>query len=317
VMEAGILAREYITAVTLNAGENYIFKVQARNAVGFSADSAQAIIRAARIPDAPTGVITSFASAEVQISWTKPYNGGSLITAYTIEIRHSDGISFSEDDTYCDGVDATLVSTRTCSIPVDKIRAAPYLQDWGAHIWARVKAINVVGPSQFSAEGNGAQIITNPDPPTLLADVPEITSKTQIGLVWQAPVFDGGVDIIDYRIWYTTETEDNYVVLDSAILGTTFTAISLTTGTSYKFKVQSRNMFDYSELSSEVIILAASPPSKPAAPVTIWSDATNSVTVSWTEPETNGAGVLSYIVKVRESDGASFSQELNGCDGSN
>jgi hypothetical protein len=106
-------------------------------------------------------------------------------------------------------------------------------------------------------------------------------------------------------------------VLDSAITETSFTAISLTTGTSYKFKVQSRNVFDYSELSAEVIILAASPPSKPAAPVTTWSDATNSVTVSWTEPETNGANVLSYIVKVRESDNTSFSQELNGCDGSN
>lgn len=178
VMEAGILAREYTTAVTLNAGQNYKFKVQARNAVGYSADSAEVTIRAARIPDAPTGVLTSFGTTAVQISWTKPYNGGSLITAYTVEIRHSDGISFSEDDTYCDGTVSTLVSTRTCSIPIDKIRAAPYLHDWGAHIWARVKAVNIVGSSEFSAEGNGAQIITNPDPPTLLADVPEITSKT-------------------------------------------------------------------------------------------------------------------------------------------
>jgi len=36
-----------------------------------------------------------------------------------------------------------------------------------------------------------------------------------------------------------------------------FTVIDLTPGVTYKFKVQSRNVFGYSEYSEEVFILAA------------------------------------------------------------
>jgi len=32
--------------------------------------------------------------------------------------------------------------------------------------------------------------------------VPEVTSATQIGLSWIAPVFDGGSPVVDYRVWY-------------------------------------------------------------------------------------------------------------------
>jgi hypothetical protein len=121
----------------------------------------------------------------------------------------------------------------------------------------------------------------------------------QIGITWEEASFNGGSEVIDYRIWYTTQEADSFEVLDAAITLEAFTAVSLTTGTTYKFKVQSRNVFDYSELSEEVIILAASKPSKPDAPVTTWSNDYDTVTVTWTEPEINGAAILTYTIQIR------------------
>ena len=47
-----------------------------------------------------------------------------------------------------------------------------------------MRAINIIGASEYSKEGNGAIILTNPDAPWDLENVPEITAKHQIGLKW-------------------------------------------------------------------------------------------------------------------------------------
>lgn len=135
-------------------------------------------------------------------------------------------------------------------------------------------------------------------------------------MTWADGAFDGGSVVIDYRIWYTTSDSSTFQVLESAILTQAHTAVSLTTGTTYKFKVQSRSLGGYSDLSEEVLILAASVPSKPDAPTTTWSNENDSVTITWTEPTINGAAILSYTINIQHSDGVTYSTELTGCDGS-
>jgi hypothetical protein len=136
-----------------------------------------------------------------------------------------------------------------------------------------VKAINIVGESEYSTAGNGAKIITLPDPPINLQDNAGVTNMIQIGLTWEDAAFDGGSEILDYRIWYTTQDSDVFSVLATGELLTSYTAVTLSTGTTYKFKVQSRNEYSYSDFSNEVSILAAQRPSKPDAPTTTWSNA--------------------------------------------
>lgn len=60
--------------------------------------------------------------------------------------------------------------------------ASPYSIGWGQSIYAQVAAINVIGTSEFSDAGNGAVILTNPAPPTNLANIAAITRATQVGL---------------------------------------------------------------------------------------------------------------------------------------
>jgi len=46
----------------------------------------------------------------VVIEWTAPYDGGSPITSYTIEIRTSDVDVYAVDAVNCDGSDSTILA---------------------------------------------------------------------------------------------------------------------------------------------------------------------------------------------------------------
>jgi hypothetical protein len=134
-------------------------------------------------------------------------------------------------------------------------------------------------------------------------------------MYWYPGVADGGTPLLDYRVWYTVQGGEFTVLLEQTT-DTTFVATGLTTGISYEFKVQARNAFGYSDFSNSVLILVASVPSKPSAPVTTWSDANDQITVSWTAPNNNGAPILSYQILIRAQDGTTFAEESTNCNGS-
>jgi hypothetical protein len=92
LLTSGIQVRSYTASTDLIAGENYVFKVKARNAVGLSLDSEVVTIRAARIPDVPANLQTSIDQADqvpqnVIISWEMPYDGGSPLLSFTVELK--------------------------------------------------------------------------------------------------------------------------------------------------------------------------------------------------------------------------------------
>lgn len=102
-MDDGLLSKDYITSVGLSPGGNYGFRVQIRNQVGFSSASEIYIIAAGK-PDVPTAPSTSISGGtSVQVLWTAPFDGASVITSYKIYIRHADEISYSLELSSCDG----------------------------------------------------------------------------------------------------------------------------------------------------------------------------------------------------------------------
>ena len=76
-----------------------------------------------------------------------------------------------------------------------------------------------------------------------------------------------------------------------------YSASSLTTGNVYQFRVEARNAYGFSAFSTEVAVLAASPPSTPTAPTTAISGA--NIVISWQEPAANGATIESYKIYFR------------------
>lgn len=224
------------TATGLTADTVYSFKVKARNIVGFSAESSSISIRAATVPITPIAPVTSIQGSSVRVTWTPPDNGGSPITAYRIEVRQVDDTTYSVDSTDCNGSDSVTKAAGYCDIPIATLRASPFSHDWGADIYAKIIAINLVGESIESPAGNGAIILTTPDKPLSLENALLVTNAIQIGLSWTEGTLNGGATVLDYRIYYDQGT-DTYAELTSGVTATTFTSLEMTSGTTYKFKV--------------------------------------------------------------------------------
>lgn len=179
-LATGVTTKSFI-ALSMTADTLYTFKVQARNAVGYSADSPTVSIRAASLPGTPSAPTTTVNGDNVDIAWDvsgTDSDGGSPITAYTILIRHTDGVTFSEDTANCDASQSAIRDAKTCSVPISVLRASPFSNDWGSSIYVKLTATNTVGTSPESAEGNGATILTFPDEPTGLVNLPAVTTAS-------------------------------------------------------------------------------------------------------------------------------------------
>ena len=122
----------------LSAGKHYHCRVRATNAVGvgpYSAYGATVLIPAAVVPGAPTVTSSTPSAGAVSVAFNPPANnGGSPITSYVASCVSTDG-------------GATKSKTGTAS-PLQVIALTS-----GKHYHCRVRAINAVGTSAFSAFG--------------------------------------------------------------------------------------------------------------------------------------------------------------------
>jgi hypothetical protein len=113
-------------------------------------------------------------------------------------IRHGDGINYSTELTTCNGSNSAIVSALSCTVPVNLLRTSPFSLEWGSSIWAKITVTNIIGTTAYSAPGNGAIMLTSSDAPLELKNVPEITTGSQIGLIWTDGLVSGGAPVEDY-----------------------------------------------------------------------------------------------------------------------
>ena len=132
------------TVTGLITGEEYMFKVEARNAAGLGPESNIEFVIAASVPATPAAPTTTNDKTNIVIEWTAPDNGGSEITGYEVRILHKDGINDSVETNNCDMSASTLL---TCTIPVKALIETPFLLNYGDYVEAKVAAINTVGIS--------------------------------------------------------------------------------------------------------------------------------------------------------------------------
>jgi hypothetical protein len=118
--------------------------------------------------------------------------------------------------------------------------------------------------------------------------------------------------VLDYRITYD-QSIDDYVTLVEFSPARSYTATGLTAGNTYKFKVEARNEFGYSQPSDFVSILCATMPARPAKPTSTVFE--NQVLIDWSAPSDQGTPIQGYNIYFKKSDGT-FATELGDCDGS-
>ena len=165
-LEADITTLPYL-AVSLTPGTTYSFKVEARNAFGYSSPSASVEILAAEVPARPAAPSTVLQDTNILIGWGAPSAQGSPIISYEIQIRHNDNSSYSLQLSHCDGSQSIYLTAgpKECSVPVSVLRAANFSLPWGSPVYATVVATNKYGNSSVSEPGSGGRIITYPDRP--------------------------------------------------------------------------------------------------------------------------------------------------------
>jgi hypothetical protein len=196
----------YLQPVT--PGNYYKFKVEARNAVGYSDESEVLIMLAAIIPGAPTDVITYNDGTSVYLRWTPPspdpvMDYGEPIRGYKVYIRHQDGVNFSIDLSSCDGEnDESVIASASCIIPMSNLQAPPFNLAYGTGVLVKVVAFNSIGEGPASSLGGEAVSAIEPNAPVNLLRYELLTNINQISLTWEDGVFDGGSPVLDYQVSY-------------------------------------------------------------------------------------------------------------------
>lgn len=75
-------------------------------------------------------------------------------------------------------------------------------------------------------------------------------ARTTLDLEWTAPTFNGGVTLVDYRV--SMETAGVWAVIAENNVATSYLAENLVPGTTYKFRVESKNTYLHSDYSTEL-----------------------------------------------------------------
>jgi hypothetical protein len=129
----------------LVAGGSYRFRYRAANVYGWGPYSAEVTILAAEIPVTPTEITTTISDIYVKLSWDLPSERSSTIVEYEILIAATDGTTFTEETSHCEGSLAAVVSARYCHVPMATLRAAPFSLVYDQLIVAKIRARNAIG----------------------------------------------------------------------------------------------------------------------------------------------------------------------------
>ena len=93
-------------------GRRYRVQFRAKNEVGYGPWSAIGHILAASVPQKPVFISATIVDNKIKIAWKMPYNSASLITKAEIRLAQSDGSTYVEDKTNCDGANNALFDAR-------------------------------------------------------------------------------------------------------------------------------------------------------------------------------------------------------------
>uniref|UniRef100_A0A8C6JSS6 Uncharacterized protein n=1 Tax=Melopsittacus undulatus TaxID=13146 RepID=A0A8C6JSS6_MELUD len=236
----------------LETGQQYIFRVKAVNAVGFSENSQESeaitVQAALTCPSYPHGItLLNCDGHSMTLGWKAPrYCGGSPILGYYMDKREANHQNWHE-------VNSSLI-TQTIYTVEDLIEDAFYE--------FKVAAANVVGIGQPSdpSEHFKCKAWTMPEPgPAYDLTICEVRN-TSLVLLWKAPVYEGKSPITGYLVDYKeVDTEDWITANEKPTPTRYFKVTNLQEGHSYVFKVRAVNdsgIGKSSEISEPVLVEA-------------------------------------------------------------
>ncbi len=256
----------------------YYYRIRSINAVGASSYSPVASVYIG-IPAGPTGVAyTIISPTQVDFTWTDPNN---FETGYVVQR--------STTSTTAGFVVAGNLPPNTVSFSDVGLTA-------GTVYYYRIQAVNGVVAINSSVL---TVSLTVPAAPTLFRGWPSTT--TEISMSWT----DNATNESGYEIERSTTSGSGYTLINTtAANATTFTNTGLTNGSTYYYRIRSKNPVGLSAYSPEIVVPITAPiaPTSPgAAPASItqinltWTDNSNNESAFRIERGTSATGPFSFI----------------------
>lgn len=238
----------------------------------------------------------------------------------------------------CDGSDATVISTRSCTIAMERF-ASPITYDvnglidqygmglaQGDLIVAVVSTINDKGEgpvSEVNTEGELAQTVPAAPPSAPYRGIG--TSDNQLDVEWgflTTGAENGGSSIVSYSLEVDDGAGGSFIeIIGGSPLSAPYTLNSkivttaVASGATYQVRYRAYNVHGWGDYSPTGSITAATVPDATDEPslAIVGTD----VQISWSEPsDTGGTGVAitSYKIEILLADG-SYREDTANCDG--
>jgi uncharacterized repeat protein (TIGR02543 family) len=273
----------------LTNGTAYTFAVTANNGLFTSSASiASSSVVPATVPGAPTSVsASSTASGSATVTFTAPAsNGGSAITGYTV--------TSSPTGATCSGSGTTYTCTG--------------LTDGTAYTFA-VVAVNSVGNS---VAGSSSTALTTQGAASAPTTISAVTGDSKATVTFSGTAANGST-ITGYTVkaYDSTGNEVSGVscTVTTAATNASCEVTGLTNGSSYTFKAITNSTANSAAVTSAPSLATSAiiPAKAPDAPTGVEVTAgTGKISVSWTEPASNGSAITSYTVQAYDGSGAAI-----------
>lgn len=226
---------------------------------------------------------------QVSVSWSAPAsNGGAAITDYIVQYATSSGGSYT---TFSDGT-----STSTSATVTGLTNNTPY--------YFKVAAVNSAGTSSYSTAS--ASVTPKSVPPV----VSSVTAGSgSLTFAWNAITHGGNT----YRIYWGTDSTFATAYSYTETPSTSYTASSLTNGTTYYFRVAGW-IAGSQTATTNFSTNASGVPGTSTAPTGLTvTSGRSGMSVSWTAPSSSGfSGITDYVVEYSTSFGGSYTTFSDG-----
>ena len=288
--------------ITIESGVTRYYRVRAVNQADvkgpWSAPIAAMVERQATAgaPDAP--VLTAVPNepngrTEILITWTKPVENGSAITAYTMHVADNASGPWADVSpqpgvadvsyVYSDGLTGgtrkyfRMLATNMCDGSDPAIECDS--------LWSDVVEVTTRAPGISSA-------------PTGVSAVPD--GDAAIDVSWSAPADDGGTPITRYEVQWSADGMGGWNSAGSTPDGTTLTLknTGMTFGTTRYYRVAARNSRGLSAWSDPPYASATTLSGVPGQPsLTVSATDAHTIALTWTAPADNGDPITGYAIE--------------------
>ncbi len=292
------------TATGLEAGQEYIFSVQAYQFNGWTEESDSTTIKACGAPSLlypPT--LVSASSTQFELQWEPPLScGGCSIIEYALFMDDGNGGTLSEIDSSSIRGFPTK-SSHTVTSPT--IPASSEGNTFMFKLLVRAEG------GDIESETIGYTLASVPDAPTSVpASDSTVSNNTVIKVDVATVTATGGSPITSYSIEIDDGDNGSFTALYGTLtnsLSTTYTLYEMIEGNTYRFRYRVKNSVGWSAYSPVGYITAMSTPEAPLAPVFVSAtESTISLALNFVTENNGGLITTHELYRDQGNSGTSF-----------